>query len=207
MISYASNTGTRRNLQQFRDFGWRILLTPDNPVPRRGLRHSIDNGAWKAYKNKLPFDSDAFASLVEAYGSLADFVVIPDIVAGGLESLDFSLSWIDRLKGLRLLLLPLQDGMKAEHIGPVLRKYPDLGLFLGGSTEWKLATMGEWGAVAHAFGRYYHVGRVNSRKRIRMCQHAGADSIDGTSGTLFSVTVPRLDGEIRQSSLLSPRVQ
>lgn len=112
---------------------------------------------------------------------------------------------MDRLKGLRKLLLPLQDGMKAEHVGPVLREYPDLGLFLGGSTEWKLETMQGWGMVAHAFGRYYHVGRVNSRRRIRMCQHAGADSIDGTSGTLYSVTVPRLDGEIRQSSLLSPR--
>lgn len=79
MISYASNTGTRRNLQQFRDFGWRILLTPDNPVPRPGLRCAIDNGAWGAYRKKLPFDSDAFDSLVEAYGSMADFVVIPDI--------------------------------------------------------------------------------------------------------------------------------
>lgn len=205
MISYASNTGTRRNLQQFRDFGWRVLLTPDNPTPREGLRCAIDNGAWGAFKKKLPFDGDAFRSLVEAYGSMADFVVVPDKVAEGLASLEFSLSWMERLRGMRLLLLPLQDGMKAADIGPVLREYPDLGLFLGGSTDWKLATMGEWGAVAHAFGRHYHVGRVNSRKRIRMCQHAGADSIDGTSGTLFSITVPRLDGEIRQGSLISPK--
>lgn len=207
MISYASNTGTKRNLQQFRNFGWRILLTPKNPVPRDGLRFAIDNGAWSCYQQKLPFDSDGFISLVEAFGSAADFVVVPDLVGEGLLSLDFSLSWMDKLKGTRLLLLPLQNGMKADDIGPVLLRYPGLGLFLGGDTEWKLATMQGWGMVAHAFGRYYHVGRVNSRKRIRMCQHAGADSVDGTSGTLFSVTVPRLDGEIRQASLLTPRLQ
>lgn len=207
MISYASNTGTRRNLAQFRKFGWRILLTPDNPVPREGLRHGIDNGAWKAYKNKLPFDADAFSSLVEAYGSTADFVVIPDKVAQGRISLEFSLSWIERLKNCRLLLLPVQDDMDERDVGAVLEQHPSMGIFLGGTTEWKLATMQGWGMVAHAFRRYYHVGRVNTRKRIRMCQHAGADSIDGTSGTLFSVTVPRLDGEIRQTSLLSPRLQ
>jgi hypothetical protein len=205
MISYASNTGTRINLEQFRRYGWRILLTPLNPKLREGLRFAVDNGAWSCSQQGLPFDDDGFRSLVEAHGAGADFVVIPDIVAGGMRSLEFSLSWMDRLKGLKRLLLPLQDGMTAEDIGAVLRQYPDMGLFLGGSTDWKLSTMGEWGAVAHAFGRYYHVGRVNSRKRIRMCQHAGADSVDGTSGTLFSVTVPRLDGEIRQASLLSPR--
>lgn len=207
MISYASNTGTKRNLEQFRRFGWRILLTPLNPIPREGLRFAIDNGAWSCYQQNLPFDWDGFRSLVEAYGSMADFVVVPDLVAQGQKSLDFSLSWIDRLKGCRLLLLPLQDGMTSQDVGSVLRQHPRLGIFLGGSTEWKLSTMQGWGMVAHAFGRHYHVGRVNTRKRIRMCQHAGADSIDGTSGTLFSVTVPRLDGEIRQASLLTPRLQ
>ena len=206
MVSYASNTGTRRNLQQFRDYGWRILLTPLNPIRREGLPFAIDNGAWSCHTQGLPFDDDGFRSLVDAYGAEADFIVIPDKVAQGLRSLEFSLSWMPRLKGLSLLLLALQDGMTPDDVGPILREYPKLGLFLGGSIEFKLSEMKGWGMVAHAFGSYYHVGRVNSRKRIRMCHHAGADSVDGTSGTLFSVTVPRLDGEIRQGSLLSPRM-
>jgi len=205
MISYASNTGTKRNLEQFRKYGWRVLLTPLNPRLPEGLRFAVDNGAWSCYQQKLPFDSDGFRSLVEAYGPGADFVVVPDKVMEGEKSLEFSLSWMDRLKGVRLLLLPVQDGMTADNVGAVLQQHPSLGIFLGGSTDWKLATMQGWGMVAHAFGRYYHVGRVNSRKRIRMCQHAGAHSVDGTSGTLFSVTVPRLDGEIRQGSLISPK--
>jgi len=204
MISYASNTGTRRNLEQFRRYGWRVLLTPMNPKLPDGLRYALDNGAWSCYQQKLPFDDEGFSSLVETYGAGAEFVVIPDKVAQGSKSLEFSLSW---LKGLRMLLLPVQDDMSPDDVGAVLEQHPSMGIFLGGTTEWKLATMQGWGMVAHAFRRYYHVGRVNTRKRIRMCQHAGAHSVDGTSGTLFSVTVPRLDGEIRQSSMLSPRVQ
>ena len=101
MIGYASNTGTRRNLSALRAHGWRILLTPDNPTPREGLRFGIDNGAWKAFQQKQPFDGDAFGALVERFGCAADFVVMPDIVAGGRDSLAFSVSWFPRLRGLR----------------------------------------------------------------------------------------------------------
>jgi len=44
MIGYASNTGTKRNLEALRKAGWRIMLTPDNPTPREALPYAIDNG-------------------------------------------------------------------------------------------------------------------------------------------------------------------
>ena len=206
MICYASNTRTPRNLDQFRRFDWRILLSPANPRPAAGLRFAIDNGAWPAYTQNLPFDSEGFARLVDRHGAAADFVVVPDVVCGGMASLEFSLSWLDRLQGLRLLLLPVQDGMSADDVGAVLRRYPGLGIFLGGSTEWKLRTMYGWGMVAHALCCYYHVGRVNSRRRIRLAQEAGANSVDGTAGTRYAVNVPKLDDASRQSSLLRPAV-
>jgi len=31
MIGYASNTGTKKNLEALRKAGWRVLLTPENP--------------------------------------------------------------------------------------------------------------------------------------------------------------------------------
>jgi hypothetical protein len=79
MIPYASNTGTRRNLAVMRAAGWRLLLTPDNPTPRDGLRFAIDNGAFA----KDGFQPEPFRDLVERLGCAADFVVLPDIVAGG----------------------------------------------------------------------------------------------------------------------------
>jgi hypothetical protein len=206
MISYASNTRSVRSLEMFRRYGWRILLNPTDPKPPSGFRFAIDNGAWRSYMQKVPFDYDRFAHLVDQHGAAADFVVIPDIVCGGNDSLEFSLSWLHRLRGIRLLLLPVQDGMHADQIGAVLRHHDGLGIFLGGSTEWKLQTMYGWGMVAHALSCYYHIGRVNSRRRIRLAHEAGANSIDGTAGTRYAVNVPKLDDSARQSSLLRPAV-
>ena len=203
MIGYASNTGTKRNLQALRDHGWRILLTPKNPTPRAGLKYGCDNGAWPPTEGG--FDEKAFWNLIEPHGAGADFVVVPDIVAGGMKSFDFSLGWLSRLAGLKLLLFAVQDGMDVTEVCKMLRRETHLGIFLGGSTEWKLATMYQWGCVATALDRYYHVGRVNTRRRIRLCAEAGADSFDGTSATMYSKTLPMLDDARRQPSLLTPR--
>ena len=82
-----------------------------------------------------------------------------------------------------------------HHIGP------GVGLFLGGTTDWKLGTMRLWGGVAREKNAYYHVARVNTVRRIRMCQDAGADSFDGTSCTRFAVNTPRLTAAVRQGHL------
>jgi hypothetical protein len=206
VMIYASNTGTKRNLAALRDAGFRILVTPEKPKPPFGFKYAVDNGAWKAHQQQMPFDSAAFARLVDQCGSAADFVVVPDIVAGGRKSLDFSVSWIPQLSGLRLLL-PVQDGMHFWEVGDVLREFPTLGIFLGGSTEWKLKTMYAWGMMAHGAGRYYHVGRVNTARRIRLAAESGADSVDGTSASKYSCTVPLLDAARSQPSLLTPSVE
>ena len=206
MIAYASNTGTLRNVDAIRKAGWRVLLTPKDlgRRPHSGIPFALDNGAWTAFQQKRPFDDARFLRLVESHGAMADFVIVPDIVAGGTKSLDFSLSWIPRLRHLRRLLLPLQDGMTVERISDVLRDHPRLGLFLGSSTEWKLKTMYSWGVVACASRRYYHVGRVNTMRRIRLAAEAGADSFDGTSVSMYAITLPLLDAARRQPSLLVP---
>lgn len=204
MIGYASNTGTKRNLAALRDAGWRIMLTPDNPTPREGLKHCLDNGAWGAFQKGIPFDCGRFEKLVDTAGLKADFIVLPDIVAGGGNSLAFSVSWLPRLNSYRSLLLPLQDGMDPKAVLAILRAWPHVGIFLGGTTEYKLATMHDWGVAAAALGRWYHVGRVNSRRRIRMAAACGATSFDGTSATRFSCTLPLLDAARRQPNLFAP---
>ena len=70
---------------------------------------------------------------------------------------------------------------------------PKVGVFLGGSTEWKLARMWEWGEFCAERSIYYHVARVNSEKRTRLAIAAGAHSIDGSSTSRYAVTLPRLD--------------
>jgi hypothetical protein len=205
VISYASNTQGRRNLTALREAGWRILLTPgQHASPPKGFRYAIDNGAWGCFKNNLPFDSEGFGALVESAGAGADFVVIPDKVAHP-ESLEFSKSWLYKLRHLKLILLAVQDGMNAKDVGVLLESNPNMGLFLGGSTEWKLKTMYGWGMVAFALRRYYHVARVNSMRRIKLCAEAGADSFDGTSCTRYSKNIPLLDAAKVQPHLLTPK--
>lgn len=168
------------------------------------MPNAADNGAWGAFQKGEPFNEKRFQQHVERCGALSDFVVIPDIVAGGLKSLDFSVSWLSRLRHLKCLLLPVQDGMEVRDVAPVLRQNRSIGIFLGGSTEWKLKTMFQWGVVAATLDRHYHVGRVNSMRRIRLCAEAGADSFDGTSATMYSCNLPMLDSARRQPSLFAP---
>jgi hypothetical protein len=60
------------------------------------------------------------------------------------------------------------------------------GFFLGGSTEYKLSTMVRWGDWCRERGVYYHVGRVNTQRRVKHAIAAGAHSCDGTCVTRFA---------------------
>lgn len=207
MIPYAPNDGGRHRMESLRLRKWRLLVTPTHPNVHDGFRFAIDNGAWRAYQNKIPFDAAAFEALVERIGCAADFVVLPDIVGGANESLALSVSWLPRLRNVRHLLLPIQDGMNAHDVGMILRENAKLGLFLGGTTEFKLREMYAWGLVAHAWQRWFHVARVNSLRRVRLCAEAGADSFDGSGVTVYAHgfnLLPGLDVTRKQPSLLTP---
>lgn len=197
-MAYASRTGTRRNLDALRAAGWGLMVSATGPHRTEGFqRYALDNGAWTAHQQGSEWEPEPFLSLVATLGAAADFVIAPDIVAGGLASLRRSEEWLPRLEGVgRRRLVPVQDGMDAADVRSLLGSR--VGVFVGGSTEWKLATMGAWGRLAREAGAYLHVGRVNTRRRIRMCLRSGADSFDGTSASLYAETLPLLDDARRQ---------
>lgn len=198
-MPYASRTGTKRNLAALRGAGWRLLVSARGVHDAHGFPYAIDNGAWTAHQRGEAFDVEAFERVLEKLGEGADWIVVPDIVAGGLESLRFSESWLARLDRYDRLLLAVQDGMSVADVRPFLDER--IGIFVGGSTGWKLRTLRTWGRLARERGAYLHVGRVNTKNRIRRCQEAGADSFDGTSVTRFAVNLPVLDSAVRQGHL------
>jgi hypothetical protein len=201
MISYASRTGTRRNLEALRGAGWRLLVTP-SCVRTEGFRHALDNGAWSSFCQKTAWDDAAFKKALTKVGGSSDFVVVPDIVQGGLASLDLSLKWLPSvLSETRLALIAVQDGMLPSDIEPFLGD--NVGIFVGGSTDWKLNSLPGWARLARKHSSYIHVGRVNSAKRISVCLMHSVNSIDGTSASRFSKTIPLLDGALRQRSLFT----
>lgn len=200
MIAYASRTGTRRNLAALRDHGWRLLVSAAGCLRSEGFPYALDNGAWSAFQQGRPFDEHAFDKALRKMGAGADWTVLPDIVAGGHPSLDLSLKWMRRvLDETPRALLAVQNGIEPEDVRDLLG--PRVGLFVGGDTTWKLATMGQWCELARRRGCWVHIGRVNTAKRIHHCSGAGATSIDGTSATRFAVTVPPLTNALRQMPL------
>lgn len=199
MIPYASRTGTRRNLAGLRARGWRLLVSARGVLRHEGFRYALDNGAWTAHQKGEPFDEAAFQRAHELLGASADWTVVPDIVAGGLDSLAYSKAWLDRVLAVGPGLLAVQDGMEARHAAPLLG--PQLGIFIGGTTAWKLATLPQWCALGRERGCVVHVGRVNSAKRIHLCAYHGATSFDGSSASRYAVELPGLDLARRQLAL------
>lgn len=200
MTPYASQTsGPNREL--LLRAGWGQFISPDTwakngpPV----TFNALDNGAWGSFRRGEEWAEEPFLALTEALGPQSDFVVVPDKVGCGKTTMEMAERWVPQLVGLRLYLA-VQDGMHwgdIEHLVPSIR-----GVFVGGSTPWKLETMADWGAGARARGLKMHVGRVNTAKRIRFCGDAGADSFDGSSASRFArKNLPRLNNEVRQGWL------
>mgnify|MGYP003140233088 CR=1 FL=1 len=162
-------------------------------------RYALDNGAWGCHQQGRPFDGDAFAWAYTRIGAGADWVVAPDIVQAGRESLSLTRAWLNRLNH-PLVLIAVQDGMAPEDVDPLVST-PGRGIFLGGSTDWKLRTIAQWGKFAKRRGCYFHVARVNTARRIRMAQCAGAHSVDGTSVTQFPSSLSLLQDTVDQQCL------
>jgi hypothetical protein len=202
MRAYASRTGTRRNLNAMKAAGWRLIVSATGVLRNENMPYALDNGAWTAFQQGTPFDEGLFMKAVDLLGENADWIVLPDIVAGGMKSLEYSLAWLDKLRGLpSRLLIAVQDGMKMEDVREVLN--PAVGIFVGGTTAWKEETAVMWGSVARRRNCYLHVGRVNSVRRIAICAAAGANSFDGSSVTRFASTLEPLDKATRQSDMFA----
>jgi len=140
MIAYASRTGTRRNLAALRYAGWRLLISAKGALRTEGMRYALDNGAWSAHQAGEPFDARAFEQALMLLGEGADWIVIPDVVAGGLDSLRFSLDWLPRLVPLGV---PLLDGARrqpdllaVEQAGQSGTEETKAGRILAPAAEW-----------------------------------------------------------------------
>jgi len=201
LIPYASMTGTRRNLAALRARGWRVLLSPVNKgTSPQDFKYALDNGAWSYYQQGVAFDEKAFVKILERRGAHADWVVVPDIVQGGRASWDLTLRWLPRvLDHASRALLAVQDGFDEREVEALIG--PRVGIFVGGSTGWKLATTHTWARVGRARDAWVHVGRVNTARRIALCADAGVSSFDGTSATRYSKTLSLLDAAVRQQTL------
>ena len=172
MRVYVGQTRSRALIAELSTHGFGECTQPTELPPRR-RPWFYDNGAFKAWRSGQPFDLARWRAGLDVARS-ADFVVAPDIVSGGLDSLAFSLSLVDEIQAPAYLVV--QDGMTVEAVSKVSDRFA--GLFVGGSIDWKLKTGAEWCAFARQLGKPCHIGRVGTARRIRWAFDCGADSID-----------------------------
>lgn len=187
------------------------ILTPlqGNRIPDK-VQWCADNGAygkgfpgeqaWFTWLSNLPYDK-----------ALCEFAVAPDVVADAKATLARSLPWLPRIREIGVpAAFVAQDGIE-DTIVP----WDEFDvLFIGGSTEFKLGESArQLTATARALGKRVHMGRVNSRRRLRIAQSFGCTSADGTYLAYGpSVNLPRLLGWLAEinttkesSNVVQPR--
>ena len=162
--------------------GWgRMWVTNGPHFEYEGEPFGVDNGAFSAWKNGASWDESKFLRRVDAAlasGRTPVLSVAPDVVAGGLHSLEFSVRWRDRLPdGLRWYLA-VQDGMTPGDVEPVIGRFS--GVFLGGTDAFK-RTVRVWREWTRRRGLPLHWGRVGTARRLREAIEVGVDSVDSTT--------------------------
>ncbi|WP_051276524.1 hypothetical protein [Desulfovirgula thermocuniculi] len=179
MVFLIGDTFDRRVVGVAASLGWgrMFLLKPPRPYP--GEPWGFDNGAFRCYLRGEPFDRDGFLRRLErAYAAGRPYLAVaPDIVAGGLESLEFSLRWLEELPRDWPWYLAVQDGMGLADVEPVLHRFA--GIFLGGTDAFK-ATAPHWAALARRHGKRFHYGRAGTPGKLLHAVHCGADSADSS---------------------------
>jgi hypothetical protein len=156
---------------------------------------------WTVFERQL-----LEAAELEA-AELPMFAVVPDLPARGAESLRYSLEWLHawqqrhepnppELRPVELApgsvdrklempwYLAIQDGMTPAMLEepcpicgiPIEEHF--LGLFLGGSSEWKEGSALWWARYARRHGMHFHYGRAGTIAKMRHAAAIGAHSLD-----------------------------
>lgn len=153
-------------------------------------------------------DNDAFSgfnpdryrrmldAIVKAKGNPM-FVTVPDVVCNHPRTLDLWYEWSAeiRQRGLPAAFV-LQNGCEDHwhywHAGHA-EEFPFEtvdAFFIGGDTEFKFSEpVREIVSAANLHGKWVHMGRVNSIKRMTYAKNIGCDSCDGSGMARFPSTV------------------
>lgn len=127
------------------------------------------------------------------YSAACSFAVAPDVVGDAVATLERSAPMLGRIRDAGYpVALAAQDGMRPSDI-PWTRVD---ALFIGGSTEWKLGPDArQLVEAARRHGKWIHMGRVSSDRRLRYAHAIGCHSADGTYLAFGpDVNLPRLLG-------------
>lgn len=153
------------------------------PFSRNDVRHGIaldmpwclDNGCFNRY------DPAAIIAMLLTFRGLSGcvFATVPDVVSDHHATLELFRQWIPIYTELGYpAAFVLQDGIGGAGDVP----WSDIAaVFIGGSTRFKYSdVVRQIVNEAKRRGKWVHMGRVNTLKRIVYAASIGCDSTDGT---------------------------
>lgn len=181
-ILVSGGTATLRRLAPLYSSELGVLLTPANgnkveSVVALNMPWACDNGCFAG------FDEKKYLRMIERVKGQQNllWVTAPDVVGDHAETLRLFKEWQPKLAALALpVAFVAQDGCES------LPDVPFDALFIGGTTEYKLGpVVVTLVSQAKSKGKFVHMGRVNSMKRIKYAMSIGVDSVDGTAVSRF----------------------
>lgn len=156
------------------------MTTPaqGNVIPD-GAMYACDNGKFgKGWPGAEAWFEWLMRTVARYGADRCLWAVAPDVPFDAAATLDESRPWLPHIRALGIpAAFAAQDG--CEH---GLIPWDDFDvLFLAGSTDWKIGPVAErLSREAKARGKSVHMGRVNSRQRLRTAEWFGCDTADGT---------------------------
>ncbi len=191
-----------------------VLMTPraGNRIKTANMAKTVwacDNDCFGGLK---PVPYLRFLAKVVESGSKPVFVACPDSVGSAQETWRLYDIWAPLLRSLSLpVALVLQDGLEQWKWRARLTSVWDelAAVFVGGTTKFKEGVCAaEIVEEAKRRGKWVHVGRVNSLRRIERFAKLGADSFDGSGWSAWGdkrikLAVRWIDRVLAQGNLYS----
>lgn len=182
-------------------FGPLVQTRPDIfgvlAVPRAGnslpeyCKWAGDNGAFSG------FDEAKFEAMLEKHRWAKErclFVTAPDVVGDHLATHRLFREWEPRIREYGYpVALVAQDGLTPE-----TTPWPYIdAVFIGGTTRWKLgADAAHILQAARLRGKWLHMGRVNTKRRLIYAAALGCDSVDGSGWSRFPSSMLERHGSL-----------
>lgn len=112
MLVLFGDTNSTRIIELLARLKWGRMFASRRPRPFKGERWGFDNGAFDAWRRGVSFDVDLFLRRLEIAQAIGipTVSIVPDIVAGGRKSLDFSWEWFQKMPDNWPLTSPFRTG-------------------------------------------------------------------------------------------------
>lgn len=158
-----------------------IMIQPgmgNSTAPLQFWKFGADNGCFAQGEAFVPGDWLEWLATLRRFRDNCLFAVAPDVILDAEATLLRSLPYLPTIRQLGFpSAFVTQNGCTSA-----LVPWDALDcLFVGGDDAWKLSEA-SWRLCgeAKARGKWVHVGRVNSFRRLKACAVSGVDSADGT---------------------------